>query len=415
MERTILVSALTVATCAVAALAAEPPSAGAGGVLIDGEIPAGNIIVESVKDDTVRLRQDLRDSPEWFYWGFRVRGAEGRKLRFQFTGRPAPVGPCGPAVTKDGGKTWSFAARASSSPNGFTYSFGPDDHEVWFYQTFQYLLPDWDAFLARHEADRGRLFATGELCKSRKGRSVPSARFGRLDGKAKYRVFLSSRHHCGEVTGTLVLEGFVEQVFAEGPLGDWLRENVEILAVPFVDYDGAVDGDQGKNRSPHDHNRDYNDFIFPETRAIVDWIKTYVDNDLAVFLDLHSPWIRGEDNEKAYITYGWGEKANAAKRRWSELLEKAQTGSMAYRASDNMPWNFKWNGPSNVATGHRTSVGWAFATLKGPYLVATYEVPFAKANGKTVTPEACRELGAASAQTLHDFLAENPPRIPHEL
>ncbi len=404
--RTIGERILAAHSLSVSAVADEKPAA----ILVDGDIPAGNIVVEGVAGDTIRLRQDLRDSPDWFYWAFRVRGAAGRTLNFKFTGRPAPVSARGPAVTKDGGRTWAFAAR-SSSPDGFTYAFGPDEREVWFYQTFQYLPPDWDAFLKRHAADRGRLFETGELCKSRKGRSVPKAVFGRIDGKARYRVFLSSRHHCGEATGTFVLEGFVGQVFAEGALGEWLRENVEILAVPFVDYDGVVDGDQGKNRRPHDHNRDYSAFLHPETKAIAEWIASRADNDIDVFLDLHSPWVRGGENEMVFLTYGSNEQGNAAKRRWGELLEKAQTGSLAYRASDNFPWNFKWNKSSNVATGLKSSTGWAFDALRGPRMVATYEIPFAKANGKTVTPQACRELGAASAQTLRDFLAEDPPRI----
>ena len=383
----------------------------ARGIIVDDQVPAGNIIFEGFDNDTILIRQDMRDSADWFYWAFRVCGAEGRTLHFKFTDPYAPVSARGPAVTTDGGRTWSFAAEASATDDGFTYSFRPDEGEVWFYQTFQYLPPQWDDFLARHEADRGRLFEAGELCKSRKGRSVPKARFGRIDGGAKYRVFLSSRHHCGEAPATYVLEGFVEQVFAPGAIGDWLRANVEIMAVPFVDYDGVVDGDQGKGRRPHDHNRDYNHFLYPETRAITEWIGSHADNDLAVFLDLHSPWVRNEYNEHVYITYGADENVNAAKRRWGELLEKAQTGSLAYRVADNFPWNFGWNAPSNVATGQRAAGSWAMQALRAPRLVSSYEIPFANANGKTVTPQACREFGAASAQVLRDFLAENPPSL----
>ncbi len=383
----------------------------ARGIIVDDQVPAGNIIFEGIDSDTILIRQDMRDSADWFYWAFRVCGAEGRTLHFKFTDPYAPVSARGPAVTTDGGQTWSFAAEASATDDGFTYSFRPDEGEVWFYQTFQYLPPQWDDFLAHHEADRGRLFEAGELCKSRKGRSVPKARFGRIDGDAKYRVFLSSRHHCGEAPATYVLEGFVEQVFAPGAIGDWLRANVEIMAVPFVDYDGVVDGDQGKGRRPHDHNRDYNHFLYPETRAITEWIGSHADNDLAVFLDLHSPWVRNEYNEHVYITYGADENVNAAKRRWGELLEKAQTGSLAYRVADNFPWNFGWNAPSNVATGQRAAGSWAMQALRAPRLVSSYEIPFANANGKTVTPQACREFGAASAQVLHDFLAEDPPSL----
>lgn len=377
-----------------------------GEITVDGGIPSGNVIFEGFDGDTVKVRQDMRDSADWFYWAFRVRGAAGRTLKFAFTDPygGGPVSVRGPAVTKDGGVTWSYAAETSASPDGFSYSFAPGEDEVWFYHTFQYFPTQWDAFLAAHQAQRGKLFVADELCVSRKGRSVPKARFGRIDGGAKYRVFLSSRHHCQEAPATYVLEGFLGEVFAQGDLGGWLRENVEFMVVPFVDYDGVVDGDQGKGRRPHDHNRDYNDFLYPETRAIADWVGSHAGNDIAVFLDIHSPWVRGEWNERVYMTYGPSETGNAAKKRWGEILERVQTGSLAYKVADNFPWNFGWNAPSNVAAGQRSAGGWAFDILKRPLLVGTYEIPFAKANGKVVTPQACREFGADSARVLREFI-----------
>ncbi|MCK5803638.1 MAG: peptidase M14, partial [Lentisphaeria bacterium] len=54
--------------------------------VIDSDFAGGNIVVENVDGDEVRLHQDLRDTArDWFYWCFRVRGAEGRTLRFLFT------------------------------------------------------------------------------------------------------------------------------------------------------------------------------------------------------------------------------------------------------------------------------------------------------------------------------------------
>jgi hypothetical protein len=59
-----------------------------------------------------------------------------------------------------------------------------------------------------------------------------------------------------------------EQVWPEIP-GRWLRDRVEFLIVPFVDKDGVEEGDQGKNRHPHDHNRDYaTPCLYPEVQAL---------------------------------------------------------------------------------------------------------------------------------------------------
>jgi hypothetical protein len=53
------------------------------------------------------------------------------------------------------------------------------------------------------------------------------------------------------------LEGLMEGILAGDDVGRWLAGHVEFLVVPFVDKDGVEEGDQGKNRRPHDHNRDY--------------------------------------------------------------------------------------------------------------------------------------------------------------
>ena len=380
---------------------------------IDCNIPAGNIIVDGVEGDLVKIHQDLRTSDNWFYWGFRVAGAEGRTLHFEFTDKYAdgPVSVRGPAVTRDKGETWSYAAESSAKTDGFTYTFAADEAETWFYQTFQYLPPQWDAFLARHEADRGRLFTTAELCRSRKGRPVPCARFGQINAKPRYRMWLSSRHHCGEAPATYVLEGALGQIFADDDLGAWLRENIEVMVVPFVDYDGVVDGDQGKGRKPHDHNRDYYLWVHPETKAVADWIRDYAGNDIDVFLDIHDPWVRNQYNEILFMTYGANERENAAKRKWSKILERVQCGSMAYREADNYPWNFGWNtaGNGSVKTGAATGTNvksWAAKALKSPMIVFGYEVPFASANGKPVTPQSCRDLGRDTMKVLREFVTD---------
>ena len=149
-------------------------------IAVDGKIPAGNVIVEGIDGTTVKLRQDMRDSNNWFYWAFRVTGAEGKTVKFVFTDPYAggPVSCRGPVVTKDGGKTWSYPCDGKSKENEFTYSFAADEKEVWFYQTFQYYPWQWDEFLKKHAADRGKVFEQGVLCKSRKGRDVPKAVFG---------------------------------------------------------------------------------------------------------------------------------------------------------------------------------------------------------------------------------------------
>ena len=376
----------------------------ADGFTVDDEIPAGNVIVDGIEGDAVRVRPDLRDSPDWIYWAFRVKGAAGRTLRFAFDKRYAggQVSARGPAVSRDRGRSWSYAAEKTSAWDHFDYTFAADEDEVWFSQTIPYYPSQWEEFLSAHGTERGRLFVADELCRSRRGRSVPRARFGRIDGRGRYRVFLTSRHHCQETMGTHVLEGIVAQVFAETALGRWMRENVEIWAVPFADFDGVVDGDQGKGRRPHDHCRDYDKLTYPETRAIAGWTK---DARIDVWLDLHCPWVHGESEEHVFQVLGEAGANTDAQIRFGKLLESVQSGVLNYRQANDFPWNYAWNGPANYRAGW-TDRMWAERNVKGIRLADSWEIPFSNANGAVVDAASARAFGADMALALKAFLTE---------
>ena len=402
-------------TCVLALAGWAVCSVACGEVTVDDRLPAGNIIVEGISNDVVRVRQDLRDTTGgWFYWAMRVRGAAGRTLRFRFTDKygGGPVGVRGPVVSTDRGGTYAYPLDGRSEKDGFDYAFAPGQDEVWFYECHPYLRADWDAFVARHAADLGSKFAVGTLCRSRKGAEVPRARFGCIDREPKHRIFVSARHHCSETMASWVLEGLAEAFLAEDALGSWLRGNVELMMVPMTDYDGVQAGDQGKNRAPHDHNRDYTQFLHPETKAIAGWIGSHAGGRLDAFIDVHCPWIRGKYNEWLYTP--WKDPARlpsaSDEARFSRLLEKLQSGSMRYRASDDLPFGKDWNTGSNYAQG-RSAIIWACDEVKGLRIARSLEVPFANANGAVVTPATCRELGRDLAACFREFFAGAPECI----
>ena len=94
-----------------------------------------------------------------------------------------------------------------------------------------------------------------------------------------------------------VMEGLVATFFEDSELGAWLRENVELTVVPFVDMDGAVEGDQGKHRLPHDHNRDYTEFLYPETAAVASLM---AEMEPQIFIDFHNIHLKASFTENYY-------------------------------------------------------------------------------------------------------------------
>ncbi|MFA6244147.1 MAG: M14 family zinc carboxypeptidase, partial [Candidatus Hydrogenedentales bacterium] len=291
---------IAVLVVAVQVLGVGSQASETGSFVIDTKYPGGNIVIERVERDTLYLSPDLRDTEGWwFYWNFRVSGAAGRTLTFRFSDKN-PIGVHGPAVSTDGGATWSWLGADKVKGPSFSYSFPADNGSVWFSFTIPYQKADLGKFLAAHS--NSSVLVTESLCKSAKGRDVELLRAGRLDGEPKFRMVLTARHHACETMASFALEGFLDAVLAEDDDGYWFRRNVEILAVPFVDKDGVEDGDQGKNRRPRDHNRDYiGPSVHPEVAALRTRVRNWSDGKLRMALDLHCPYIRGEHNEDIYI------------------------------------------------------------------------------------------------------------------
>lgn len=385
-----LYSIILVAFVALCSFSCSPKT-----VVIDDQVPAGNIVFERILNDTVYVHQSLRGSKKaWFYWAFRVRGAQGKKLTFVFT-KSFAICERGPVVSLDKGKSYEYLAEEGSTPHSFTYTFPADAKEVWFYECHPYTPEMWEAFL---KAQRKGDFETGVLCKTRKGRDVPFFRMTPRNSKPKFSVVLSARHHCSEAPAMYALEGMVATFFEKSELGDWLRENVELTVVPFVDMDGAVEGDQGKWRLPHDHNRDYVEFLYPETAALASLI---AETEPQMFLDFHNPKLYKYNDNYIYTPYK--EYNGVDELNFSALMEKYQEGGLKYQTTDNLPYGFSWNAKHNYTDGMNVT-SWVAQNIKTIKIVRTIEFPFAYSNGELVYPNKLRQFGHGMARAVRAFV-----------
>jgi hypothetical protein len=365
---------------------------------IDCDFPGGNILVDRIEGDRVFLRQDPRDTPGfWFYWNFRVRGAEGRRLVFHFTDGKV-VGVRGPAVSRDGEESWCWLDDQTVTAESFAYHFGPEHREVRFCLAMPYQRRNLDAMLERFRG-RGDLMVE-EHASSRKGRPAARFRFGCLDREPVHRVLLTCRHHCCEMMASWTLEGVVEAVLGDSSRASWLRENVEFLCVPMMDLDGVEDGDQGKNRKPHDHNRDYlNEPIYPEVAALKELVPEWSVGRLRLAFDLHCPYIRGGHNQQIFFVGGPDQEMAKRLDAFSKILESVQTGPLKYDRQHNIPWGQSWNNLNEARSCGR----WA-ALQPGVELATTLEVPYADAGGEPVTIQSARALGYDLAATIEHWL-----------
>lgn len=367
---------------------------------IDSAFPGGNIVVESVDEEEVRLHQDLRDTArDWFYWCFRARGVAGRALRFTFT-RSRALGIRGPAMSLDKGKTWAWLGNGVVSDNSFQCSFPDNASDVRLSFAMPYQESRWRQFMA--EVGSHPSVVQDTLCVTPKKRGVEYVVLRSENEYPKCRVAITCRHHCCEMMANYVLEGLVSWVLRDAD-AEWLRNNVEFLLVPFVDKDGVEDGDQGKGRKPHDHGRDYaGESIFAATKAIRDRIPDWWNGRPGVGLDIHCPHISGPNNEGIYLVGSPIGRIDFEQRRFSKVLESSASGPLPFLAEHFLPFGESWNTEGNYAEGKGFS-SW-IAEFSEVILATAIEVPYANAAGAEVNQTSAQQFGINLGIGLTEYL-----------
>lgn len=347
---------------------------------IHGDFTGGNISVVSADGEEIRLENQIRDTFEdWFYWAFCVEGAENRTLTFKM--QKNRLGYYGPAVSRDlENWTWLDSGTRDSSGDSFTYTFGPNEGKVYFAHDMLYHPKRFSNF-----AEELGL-PVFELCKGYKGSSIPAVCFGEGDTS----IILTARHHACESTGSYVLEGVIRELFT-API-----EGVRVLCVPFVDYEGVVRGDQGKSRSPHDHNRDYvfeGEPIYPECRAIMEYAEKFGSH---YAVDFHSPWHLGDSNDLLFVVKN---RINQTKVvEFSNILENSVSDrSMKYFAANDYPAETGWN-------TFNTSFGCYMSTRPENCLALSFETAYFGVKEDRVSQEKLTEFGRCFAAALKEYI-----------
>ena len=201
----------------------------------------------------------------------------------------------------------------------------------------------------------------------------------------------------------------MDGVLADDAAGRWLRENADFLFVPFMDVDGSEDGDQGKNRAPFDHNRDYAaPPRYPEVAALKEKLPAWSAGRPLIFLDLHDPALRTDIHETIHFLEPAEPEQAARMDLLCTLLERDQQGPILYRKSANLRFGAGYN--KGFANPPPISAGWARG-LPGALLGCTVEIPYANANGCEVNAASARELGRDLAVALAGFLRQSPENI----
>lgn len=378
--------------------------------LFSADYPGGNIIVEKTEGDRVWLSPDFRHMQEgqkWFYWSFRAHN--DRPLTVVFSHRNY-VSAHGPAISTDGGVSWQWVGYDGVHANPISehlieYSFEipgvPKGADVRYAFCPQYQQSDWERWLKRHENNPA--LEISEFCKSRNGRSVEFLRIADDDGKPRRKIWLMARNHSCESAASFVLEGILETVLSEDEVGKQLRANWEFIATPFMDKDGVEEGDQGKLRHPHDHNRDYNEKpIYPEVAAAMRFGEAYKD-EITAFFDIHCPMVHGPLDNCFYVVGNKSPEVSARQDAFMKVFREHRAGSVGCYEEGVLHFGKAWNTGANFAAG-RSAACWASETFPDAEIVASFEIPYANSAGVEMNAESECALGRDLAVALLHYL-----------
>jgi len=352
-------------------------------ITISNDFPGGNIVFRGYRgDDRVLLRRDTWGSKtSWVYFCFDAACDEKKIVTFDFEQVPH-ISSGGVAYSTDGGVTWDHIPMGENcTKTMFRYPMEPGK-TVRFCLGAQYMPADLERFLAKTPSIRKEL-----LCKSNKGRNVELLRLTD-DGAGRIPLLLTSRHHACEMHGTHVMEGLLAAA-AEDP--DFLKM-YDVWAVPFVDKDGVMEGMQGKDTIPHDHNRDYIEkSIYAEVKAL----KALNDKvHFPILLDFHCP---GLWRELIYFFGSPNPRCSANLEQLIELIGKYGPQWLNLNLKDNyVPFGTGWN---TVKPDGMPSTQY-FATFPWARIAASNEISYDLANGHLLTVEKLHEYGKGVKEAL---------------
>ena len=295
---------------------------------IEKNFAGGNINLIKIDGNDVFIEREVRENTGYFYWAFRVKNAENKTLRFIFPAHTR-VGRFGVAVSHDlKNWRWSNTKTKVNESEAFLYTFKEGENSVYFAHDMVYSLEMLNDFLEKNNLKSETFTLT------KKGRSVPYFTIG----EGEKMIVVTSRHHACESTGTYVLQGFAENAL-KNPI-----KNVKILFVPFVDFDGVMDGDPGKNRLPYDHNRDY-DITAPLYNETARLREIADSGQVLMNFDFHSPHHDGGINDLPYIMK-IPDGENKIYSRISQKLKEATANdedSLTYTGKADIEYGDQWN------------------------------------------------------------------------
>ncbi len=226
--------------------------------------------------------------PRSYWFRFKLSGVAGRTITINLTHGESPR----PRIRTGGGEWRVMTAQEAPNTSQMILSFGAgeDEAEVSFFDPLGYdetmgqvtgivNASPWAAMETIGQSFQGRDLAMVTVTNP----NVPDSE--------KFRVWVHSRAHAGEVTSTHNMLGFLKQITEESAVGHRLRSFCIFNVVPLLNADGTALGHTRWDAQGLDPERQW---CNPTGHTEVALLKTRIDgfmagpNQIRVMLNLHS-------------------------------------------------------------------------------------------------------------------------------
>ena len=374
---------------------------------VASDFDGGCAQVESIDQEArvIRVKPEPYPDEGWAYWWYmRVDGIRpGETIVLDVGGKHGRFAHPEHAVFSVDGKTWKQTPRGERVKERIIYQVRISAERAWFAWGPPFLPADATALVERLASESPHAVAF-ELCKSRKGRSVPGLRISeeRGAGSPRFGVWIHARQHAWECGASWVARGFAEWLVSDDLRAAALRARADVTVIPLMDVDSVAMGAGGKMQKPHDHNRDWSTAPhWPEVRAAMAEIaRVHDEGGLDVFVDLHSPGMYNP--ETFYLTSPGANKTDQGRRnlkRFIRVSKAEMKGALVLRDEQQVA------GPDYTQGWRAMSQNWVTAHTSGQAVALTLEAAW---NNPESTAEGYMVLGRQLGLAMERYLRKNP-------
>lgn len=362
---------------------------------IDFDFPGASLAyAQAMGGDTYRigLRDDTNATTKlWF--SFRVQEAEGRPVTFRLEDVGTATSHWSyrqPVVSTDDGQSWTRITDTGFDSTTFIFSYTVRSNDDWVALSPAYSFARYLA-LVQELGTHAEVAAITEV-----GRTLGDEPLHHLEIRSQPQgtlpaIWAVARQHPGEPGGSYMIEGFLRWVVSADPDAVTLRERAEIHAIPFLNPDGVLAGNQRVNLAGLDLNRQWANPTLSESPSIFWTQKTITDyrdggGDTRILLDFHSA-----PTARVNFFY-YNQEASSTSALYTEV--RALIAEVQSLNGDFVPLD---DNVARTVQGERVR-GWGFTALQTHGLTVESsgnDVTYGPHNGEQMTPERLLALGEA--------------------